>query len=171
MFKMRRIENGMMTVEASFVLPIVLFILILLLYFFFYCYESGVAAGILREEVLKLSDTIKTSGDLDTGAYDIKKLNDRKLSYLLNYNTGKLESQCKMAIQEKLSKQSLFGSNLKVEISVKHGKITGNITSNVKIPLLGTVEIGGISIFKVEQSMESEVRMPAEQIRRWQQIE
>jgi hypothetical protein len=168
---MRKIESGMITVETAMVLPIVFFVLVLLLYFFFFCYESGVAAGILREEVIKISDTIKTSGDIETGDYNIDSLNGRKLSYLLNYDSGKLESNCKSNIKEKLARQSIFGSNWNINIEVKHGIIIGHITSEIKIPLLGSVEVGKVSLFQVEEQIKERVSMPAEQIRRWQQIE
>ena len=53
MFKVRKLEKGMMTVEASFLLPLIFFILVLILYFFIFCYENGLAAGILLEEIGK----------------------------------------------------------------------------------------------------------------------
>jgi len=168
---MRKLEAGMMTVEASFLLPVVFFILILILFFFFFCYEDGVAAGILREEVEKAGDVVKTNGDIQTGEYHIHLLNERKLSYLLNYDNGKAESQCTANIKKRLSEQSLFGSNHKVTIEIKHGEIKGKITSDIKIPLIGAVEIGGFSYFHVDQKVTGTIRMPAEQIRRWQQIE
>lgn len=171
MFKMRKLEDGMMTAEASFLLPVVFFILALILFFFFYCYEDGVAAGILREEMEKAGDVVKTNGNINTGDYNINLLNQRKLSYLLNYNSGQIESQCKSNIKKRLSEQSLFGSNQRVTVEIKHGEIRGEITSNIKVPIIGSVEIGGFSFFHVDQKAVEAIRIPAEQIRRWQQIE
>ncbi|MDO4943526.1 MAG: hypothetical protein Q4E73_11945 [Lachnospiraceae bacterium] len=168
---MRKLENGMMTVEASFLLPIIFFIFVLILFFFLYCYEDGVAAGILREEVEKAGDVIKTNGNINTGEYNIHLLNQRKLSYLLNYDSGQIESQCKSNIRKKLSEQSLFGSDQRITVEIKHGEIRGKITSNIKLPIIGSVEIGGFSLFHVDQQVIETIRMPAEQIRRWQQIE
>lgn len=171
MFKVWKLEKGMMTVEASLLLPIVFFVLILIIYFFFYCYEAGTAEGILKQEVARLSDTIKTSADIETGEYDINALNQRKLTYLLHPSTAKLKSKCISNIKTKLSKKSMFGSGAKVEIKIINDKIYGTIVSNVSIPILGSVEIGGFSFFSVCQEVTKQVRMPAEQVRRWQQIE
>ena len=54
--KVRELEKGIITVEAAFILPTVLFVLVLILFFFFYGFESGTAAGILQEEVGKAGD-------------------------------------------------------------------------------------------------------------------
>lgn len=170
-FKMWKLEKGMMTVEASCLLPIVFFVLILIIYFFFYCYESGTAEGILRQEVLKLSDVMKTSGNIDDGEYSIDLLNQRKLTYLLNITNKEMETKCKSNIKTKLAQKSMFGSGTKITIQISNNTIHGTVTSNVKIPLLGSVEIGGFSLFTVNQEVTTQVRIPAEQIRRWQQIE
>lgn len=171
MFEMRKLEKGMMTVEAAFLLPLIFFLLVCILFFFFSCYEDGVAAGILREEIQKASDVVKTKGNPETGEYNISLLNQRKLSYLLNYDSGEIETQCKSNIKTRLSRQSLFGSNPKVTVEIKHGEITGKISSNIEIPVIGATEISGFSVFSVDQQVSETVRMPAEQIRRWQQIE
>lgn len=171
MFKVRKLEKGMMTVEASLLLSVVFFVLVLILYFFFYCYESGTAEGILRQEMTNLSDTVKTSANIKTGEYDLDILNQRKLTYLLNPSIKKLESQCASNIKMQLSKKSLFGRDAKVSIKTKNGAIQGSISSKVSIPILGSIEIGGFSFFSVHQEVTTQIRMPAEQIRRWQQIE
>lgn len=171
MFKMCQLENGKMTVEASFLLPIVFFILILILYFFFYCYEDGISAGILREEVEKASDVIKTGGNIDTGEYDIETMNKRSLTYLLAPDNASLEKQCCSNIKNRISKLSMFGINIKVVVQIKNGEIEGRIASDLKIPVIGSVQIGGISFFHIDQQVTKDIRMPAEQIRRWQQIE
>ena len=71
MFKVRKLEKGMMTVEASFLLPLIFFILVLILYFFIFCYENGLAAGILLEEIGKAGNIVKTEGNIDTGEYQV----------------------------------------------------------------------------------------------------
>jgi hypothetical protein len=167
----RQIEEGKMTVEASFLLPMVLFVIVILLFFFFYEFESGVAAGILCEEVSQAADVVKTDGKLETGEYDLAYLNERKLSYLLNYDTGAVETQLRSAIKEKLARHVIFGNQAKVWVEIKHGEIQGKVTSQMELPVIGAVEIGGFSLFKIEEQISAKVRMPAEQIRRWQQIE
>lgn len=169
--KVRELEKGIMTVEAAFILPTVLFVLVLILFFFFYGFESGTAAGILQEEVGKAGDVVKTNGTLETGEYQLSYLNERKLSYLLNYNFGQIETKLKNSIKDKMQKRSLFGNEAKIWVEMKHGEINGKITSQIPIPVIGAVEIGGISLFKVEEKISVKIRMPAEQIRRWQQIE
>ena len=171
MQQMREIEKGMITVEASMILPIVLFTTVLILFFFFYEFESGVAAGILCQEVEKAGEVVKTDGDLETGEYHLDYLNQRKLSYLLNYDTGRIESKLRTSIKEKLERSSVFGKQAKVWVEIKHGVIEGKVTSQIPIPVIGAIEIGGFSLFRIEEKVLAKVRMPAEQIRRWQQIE
>ena len=171
--KIRNLEKwecGMITVEASVIIPTIACILVLILFLFFYGYESGVCAGILREEVSKMSDTIKTQGNIDTGEYQLPYLAQRKLTYLLSYDSGSLQNRCKENIREKLAKNSLFASNHRVSIEVSHGQIEGEITANIEIPLLGAVQIGGFSLFEVRRKVRQKIQMPAEEIRRWKAI-
>ncbi len=69
MFSMRKLEEGKMTVEAAFVVPFTISILALILFFFFYCYESGVAAGLIQEE-LTIPNLVETYTDCQA---DMKK--------------------------------------------------------------------------------------------------
>ena len=74
-------------------------------------------------------------------------------------------------IKEKLERSSVFGKQAKVWVEIKHGVIEGKVTSQIPIPVIGAIEIGGFSLFRIEEKVLAKVRMPAEQIRRWQQIE
>lgn len=171
MFKVRKLEKGMMTVEASFLLPLIFFILVLILYFFIFCYENGLASGILLEEIGKAGNVVKTEGNIDTGEYQIDSLNQRNLTELFQHDSEKIVKQCCSNIREKLSRRSLFGTNKEVRVEIKREEISGTIRADIKIPIIGAVETGGFSLFRVEQKVTKTIRIPAEQIRRWQQIE
>ena len=56
-------------------------------------------------------------------------------------------------------------------MEIKREEISGTIRADIKIPIIGAVETGGFSLFRVEQKVTKTIRIPAEQIRRWQQIE
>lgn len=148
MYKMRRLENGMITVEAAMILPIVFFVLILILYFFFYSYESGVAAGVLREEMTK-------------AASEFQREEKQKETV----------SKCKDNIKRQLSQKSLFGSGTKVEVIRKGNELEGSIKSKIDVPVVGAIFVGGVSFFEVSQRTKVKIRKTEERIWRWQQSE
>lgn len=141
------------------------------MYFFIFCYENGLAAGILLEEIGKAGNVVKTEGNIDTGEYQIDSLNQRNLTELFQHDSEKIVKQCCSNIREKLSRRSLFGTNKEVRVEIKREEISGTIRADIKIPIIGAVETGGFSLFRVEQKVTKTIRIPAEQIRRWQQIE
>ena len=149
--KMRRLklEEGKMTVEAAMIFPIVLFVLVLILYFFFYTYEAGLAAGVLREEMAKVSDQTREE----------------------SYKKSKTEKELKNNIEESMAKRSVFAADRKITISIKNGRIYGKLSQQVAIPILGSIKIGGFSFFQIEEEAVMQMRMPAKQLRRWQQLE
>lgn len=148
MYKMRRLENGMITVEAAMILPIVFFVLILILYFFFYSYESGVAAGVLREEMMRT-------------ASEFQREEKQKETV----------SKCRENIKRELSQKSLFGSGTRVEVVRKGNELEGRIQSKIDVPIVGAVLVGGISFFEVSQQAKVKIKKPEERIWRWQQSE
>lgn len=167
----RQHECGMITLEAACIIPTILFVLVLVLCFFFYGLEIAVAEGTMREEMAKAADSVKTEGDYETGDYQIEKLNERKLLYLLNYGGGKTETKLKNAIEAKLAKRSLFGKDTKVEVAIKSGNVKATVISYVPIPILGSSELVGEQALHIEQSGMARVRIPAEEIRRFDNIE
>ncbi len=158
MFEMRKLEEGKITLETALVMPIILYVLILILCFFFYGYESGLAAGLLQEELCKTSQVIKNQGDYETGEFQVPPLNQRSITYLLHPDTKGAVAKCEETLKQKMAKRSVFGQNVKVSVKVTGGKISGTITADVPV-------------FSIEQKKTIKVRMPAEEIRRWQQLE
>lgn len=158
MFKMWKLEEGKMTLEAAFIMPIVFYVLVLILYFFFYGYESGLAAGLLQEELSKTSQVVKNQGDYETGTFSINEINQRSIVYLLHPDTAKAVIECETSLKQKMAKRSVFGQNVKIKVSAFGGKISGIITAD-------------LPFFSVEQKKTVKLRMPAEEIRRWQLLE
>ncbi|MCQ2491472.1 MAG: hypothetical protein MJ087_00325 [Lachnospiraceae bacterium] len=158
MFEMWKLEEGKLSVEAAFLMPMIFYVLVLILYFFFYGYESGLAAGLLQEELCKTSPVIKNQADYENGDFSVEKLNKRSIAYLLHPDTAKAVEACMKAMKQKMAVRSVFGQNVKVFVKAGNGKITGTITAD-------------LPFFSVMQKKTVKIRMPAEELRRWQQLE
>lgn len=135
MFKMWKLEEGKMTVEAAFVVSITISVLALILCFFFYSYESGMAAGLLEEELMKA--TMVTTRK--------QTITDRA-------------KECEAAMKKQMAVRSVFGNHAKVLVTGKADCLYGKIENQV-------------FIFTNRQHCMAGVRVPADQLRRWQQLE
>ncbi|MGI6501831.1 MAG: hypothetical protein ACOX1S_13345 [Anaerostipes sp.] len=170
MSKMREVD-GYLTVEMSFILPIICFALVILMSFFFYLMDYGIVKGIVEEENQKAVDVVKTNGKLEDGTYSLQELNNRNIFYLLKPETKRIENETEKKIRTNIKGKIILAKIQKVSVQMTGKKITTNVIVDVKVPILGSVSIFGIHLFRMKIEEENGIHMEAESVRRWDIIE
>lgn len=163
-------HSGYFTVEASFIIPIVLFCVFGTLALLLYFYDLGTARSLLNQEAVQLSDVIKTDGNIETGKFDQKTLVDRPLTYLLRSNYPKKALEGTKNLKNQLKGKLLVSKVNQIELMVGQDTITGkiNLSYKVPVPIIGAW-IGGA--FQNELTVKIENGCNAEKMRRWDQLE
>lgn len=163
-------QNGYFTVEASFIVPIVLFSTLGTLLIGLYMYDLSAAKNFLNQEVARVTDTIKTEGKNDTGQFQPKELIHRSLKYLVRSSYPKKAAEAKKSLKNKLQTQLIVSKITELSIVAGQTQIVGKVSISFIIPV---PVIGGLTgrVWKNDIIVTMENGSQAEQMRRWDSLE
>lgn len=165
--KYKSMDNrGMMTVEASVVVPVILIIVVVYLFFGLFLIDMSVT----KSEALRLADETasvwKTDGRLQDGEYVSQQLIKRNKRFLWQKSranlTGRAKSRLKKRIDERLNVSSLKG--YKVRISGE--KVYVQMSLSYLSPILGSRKYAGISGWKFKCNGQADISNEEEILRR-----
>ena len=157
--------SGNLTVEAAYILPIVIFTIFALIYLAFYLHDMCRIQGMVDKTLHIAGFTVKHEADITTGEVSYDRINDRGVFYLVVGSTEKEEKQILKYLQQELA-DKLFLSKIKsVKVEVGKIKITVAVEAQTKVSLPGIKYLfDQFSYTKIEG--EYPVHNPAETIRR-----
>lgn len=163
-------NKGYFTVEASFIVPMVLFCVFGVLFITLYLYDLGVAKSLLNEEVVQISDVIKTDAQNESGEFKSKKLLERPMTYLLKPSYPKRAAEGKKRLKKELQEKLVVSTVEKIILTAGQRKVTGKIqiSFRIPIPVIGQM-IGGL--WKNNLTITVDNGSNAEQMRRWSSFE
>lgn len=124
-------EKGSLTVEASFVFPIVLFVLLAVVYMCFYQVDKNNAGIIVHQVAEELAVCMKEQVELGKEKDD-KSLTGHKLFYFLQ-STSDVENKQKKQMKEQLSDKLMMGTVEGVSVEVGYTKVTVSATISINI--------------------------------------
>lgn len=128
---------GSITVEAAFVMPIVILAVFALIYLAFYLHDLCRIQGNVDLALHKAGLSVKHEADIATGQVAYEDINDRGVFYLLFESSAEEEAELKELLEQELSK-GLFlvkiGS-IKVEADKLRIKASVKTDMDVKLPL------------------------------------
>jgi hypothetical protein len=127
-------EKGSITVEAAFVMPIVILTVFALIYLAFYLHDYNRIQGIVDLVIHKAGITIKHDADIATGRISYEDINDRGVFYTLTGDLPVEESKIGKLLDQELSK-GLFITHI-IKAEVEAGKL------DIKINVLAKTHIG-----------------------------
>lgn len=119
-------ERGSMTVEASFVFPIVFFVLLAVIYTCFYQVDKNNAGTIVHQAAEELAVYMKEQ------EMDEKTLSEHNLFYFLK-NTTDTQAKSKKQVEEQLTKQLMMGNVENVSVEAGYTKVTVSATVSMNI--------------------------------------
>ena len=168
--KLKKVEkSGSITVEAAFVMPLVIFTMIALILLGFYLHDVCKVQGIVDKTLHKAALCVKHEADITSGKIAYERINRRGVFYLVFGNTEQEKEEIQEYLVKELS-EGLFISQIDA-VKVGAGKskltITLDMETDITLPFFLTL----FQKFRnTEIKGEYPVHDPAETIRRTEVI-
>lgn len=163
-------QRGIATIEMSFIIPMILIITLCIFYSIFYQLDRSIAESVLSEEIVGVSDVVKTNGEIENGRYVLSDLNNRELFYMLKMSYPELQKEAVNHIQENLDRRLLLSKASLILVDVKNRETEGEVRVQMDIPISMIGQILGSKL-----SWTYKMKIPhiegVEEIRRWNAIE
>ncbi len=161
--------QGSITVEAVFVMPVVILAVFALLYLSFYLHDASRVQGIINSALHKTAMMDKHITDLGTGRIAYENINDRGVFYPLAGDRSKEERQLAEYLRQQLS-EGLFLSKV-TRISVEAGVFSWSLEAEVSTAV--TMPMFHFLFDRVAHRVISEeypVHNPADALRQYEVI-
>lgn len=166
---MKTEKKGSITVEAVFIMPVVVFTVFALIYLAFFLHDYNRIIGTVDLIAYKAGIAGKHEADIATGRTIYESINDRGVFYLLTGDTRAEEAQIKRLLEEELSKGLFICKISDYELKVGKLELTINVQANTEITLpLFKNFLNQMFILRLESSYP--IHNPAESIRVWEVI-
>ncbi len=163
--KARSNINGSITVEAAYILPIVILSIISLLYMAFYLHDKSTLQSMVDHMVHNASITMKHEANILIGEIDYNNINSRGVFYKILGDTEEEETEIVQSLQYQLSKRLLLYEVNKIEVEVDNG-------GPIRIEVVAKSRTGSPTFYKVMKMFQQikiigigSIHDPAETIR------
>lgn len=149
-------NKGMMTVEASLVVPIILIIVVTEFLFGLFLIDMSV----VKSETIRLadeaSDVWKTDGNLADGTYKSQRLLQRNKNFLQKNSRGPLIRKTRQRLQKRIVARLNIASLDSYKVAISGDKVLIQTSLRLGNPLLGGRKYTGIKgwIFKCEEKAD-----------------
>ena len=157
--------KGSITVEAAFVMPIVIFTIFALIYLAFYLHDMCRIQGIVDMTLHKVGITVKHEANIVTGDISYEDISERGVFYLILGNTEEEENQIQQYLQQGLSKGLFLTKISSVYVDLGKFKLTAKVEAETKVSLPGVKYLFD-PLFSRKITGEYPVHNPVESIRR-----
>jgi hypothetical protein len=156
--------SGSITVEAAFVMPIVILTVFALIYLAFYLHDMNRIQSEMDLVLHKAEVTVKHEADISTGRVDYEDINDRGVFYLLVGNTSGEEEQMKAYLWQRLSSGLFLTRISQIDADVGKLKLTVSVETATRVSLPGIKYLFENIAGKI-LTKECSIHNPAEAIR------
>lgn len=139
-------NKGMMTVEASVVVPIILIIVVAEFFFGLFLIDMSV----VKSETMRLAD------EAADGTYKSQQLLLRNKNFLQKNRRGQLISKTRLRLQKRIATRLNIASLDSYKVSISGDKVLVQASVRLGNPLLGGRKYTGIKgwIFKCEEKAD-----------------
>lgn len=129
-----------LTVEAVFVLPIVIFTMVFIIYLSFYLYDYCIIRGITDGVLHKAAMNIKHEADIESGSVNYDEINKGLFSRIFEESDSK-EKEIEACINKLLSKGLIATRVTDVKVTKKAFSITVRVEGSFMFPFKGLLWI------------------------------
>lgn len=161
---MKSQREGSLTVEAAFIMPMILLSVFALIYLTFYLHDKcriyGVTDKVLHKSIL----AIKHDADVETGEISFNKINERGVFYLPLGSTDIEKEKISNYLQRELSKGLFLCQITVIEVKVDKFKVSITVKAKPKITMPGLSNIAE-PFSTISVTAQAQIHNPAEQIR------
>lgn len=130
-------NTGSITVEAAFVMPIVILTIFALIYLALYLHDICRIQAVTDMILYKGGLTVKHEANVITGEVDYENINDRGIFYSLLGSTTEEEEQIRYYFGQELSKGLFLAKIKEVNIEVDKLKLTVSVEADINVSLPG----------------------------------
>ncbi len=126
---------GSITVEAAYVMPIIILILITFIYLAFYLHDICRITGEMELALHKAGVSFKHDATIKTGEVDYDEINDRGVFYRIFGSTKEKETRVNNYLKQELS-EGLFLVKIKnIKVEDNKSKVTVSVVYHTKLSI------------------------------------
>lgn len=160
---------GSLTIEAAFIMPIVISIVFALIYLACYLHDYCRLQGIVDNTLHQAGLYLKHEADLETGELDYEEINDRGVFYIL-FGSAKQDEKKLLDSMRKELKKGLFLVKVKgIEVDVSKLNIMISVEGETQVTLPGVNKLFQRFDHREIKAIYS-IHNPAETLRRCEVI-
>lgn len=127
-------EIGSYSVEASLIMPVILFVTIALCYMAFYMHDKIRIQSIIDTSVLKAGLYLKHESDFGTGQIQYDRLGERGLFYIMSIHDGEETEKVEAYIRNTLQSGLMISKMDTIQVNVTGFSISVKATATVRFP-------------------------------------
>lgn len=135
-----RLTGGSITVEAAFVMPIIILTIFALIYLTFYLHDICRIQGVVDLTVHKAGLALKHDADVETGEISYEEINERGVFYQLFGDSG-AEDEIRGILLKELSKGLFLVKAESIEVKDDKQKVRISVITDTELTLLGLTHI------------------------------
>ncbi|MCD8019310.1 MAG: hypothetical protein LUF92_06910 [Clostridiales bacterium] len=154
--------DGMMTVEVSFIVPMISCIIVGFIFVLLFFLDISVA----KSEAMRIADETaaawKTDGDLVTGDYEPKELLSRSIYFLTKNNRADLVSEAESRMSERINTRLSVMKLSESNVSIQSKMVKATVSLSFRWPLSWMEQLMGDSL-----SFSCEAKAPVDN---WQDM-
>jgi len=161
----KKLIAGSFTVEATFIMPIILMTIFSLIYLSFYLHDVCRLQAIVDKTLNKAGLIIKHEASIEDGETDYENINGRGVFYLVVGNTEDEEESIQAYLQQELGSGLFLAKVMDINVNAEKFKVSISVKADMQISLVGVRKLLRPFAGEVVVEGKSIVHNPAEFIR------
>lgn len=128
-------NNGMITVEVSFIVPVLAFLILGSMFFLLFFLDMSAAKS---EAILIANEAAfawKNDGDMTTGEYEKERLLSRSTTFLLTDSHTNLSDRAKKRLQERIDRKLIITKANVTNVKISAGQVVVNTKIVFPMPI------------------------------------
>lgn len=136
-------QGGMMTVEASVIVPVICLIFIGIVFLFLFFVDMSVAKSEVMRIASEAAASWKTGGDLSTGKYDSEELLSRNIYDLVTGEKKEMTAEAEKRLQRRINERLLITKIDDSAVDIGLWRVTARAALRFQWPLRSVEAIMG----------------------------
>jgi hypothetical protein len=153
------------TVEATFIMLIVLSIVFALIYLTFYLCDKSKIQSVLDLSVIKISEMLKQNGNIVTGEVAYQNINQRDWVSQILGDKNEDENIGENYIKNKLMKGIIIAKIQSVTVDITYNEVKANVKVKMNMPLDFIKQFFSKEDLNIQFNSVGSIHNPAEYIR------
>lgn len=163
--------QGSYTVEAAFIMPLVILVIAALIYMAMYMHDKNRIKAVLDKTSIEGSLMIKHETDKESSSIEYQNIDNRGIFFPIMGSCREEEERIESKLKEQLNRGMFLGEIKDIAVEMSHTKIKIKVKINMDISLFRVKEFFQNSGTEIIINSTGYVYYPAEFIRKFNAIE